>query len=81
MEDLRRPANGLVALVYGVQAHTRMVEADDRFFLMTDYQAPKRTHCRSKARREPAQWKTLVESGPNVIEDFGIVGGRILSRA
>jgi prolyl oligopeptidase len=77
IEDLRRPANGLVALVYGVQAHTRMVEADDRFFLMTDYQAPSGRIAEVKPGEEPAQWKTLVESGQNVIDDFGIVGGRI----
>lgn len=77
IEDLRRPSSGLVALVYGVQAHTRMVEADDRFFLLTDYQAPSGRIAEVKPGEQPAQWKTLVESGPNVIDDFGIVGGRI----
>ena len=40
VKDLRKPDSEIVPLVYGVEAHTSAINTGDRFFLMTDYQAP-----------------------------------------
>jgi prolyl oligopeptidase len=77
VKDLRKPGSELVPLVYGVEAHTSMIEADDRFFLQTDYQAANGRIAEVTAGEQAAQWKTVIPDGKDVIDNFSIVGGRI----
>jgi prolyl oligopeptidase len=77
VKDLRQPRGELVPLVYGVEAHIRMREAADRFFLMTDYQAANGRITEVTPGEPAAQWKTLVAAGNDVIDDFSIVGGKL----
>ena len=77
VKDLRKPGSQLEPLVYGVEAHTRMDEADDRFFLMTDYQAANGRIAEVTPGSDAAQWKTLIPDGKDVIDSFSIVGGKL----
>ena len=77
IKDLRSPGGEIVPLVYGLEAHTRMEETNDRFFLMTDYQAANGRIAEVTPGDQPAQWKTLIDEGKDVIDDLSIVGGKI----
>ncbi len=77
IKDLRKPGSELAPLVYGVEAHTSMSEANDRFFLMTDYQAANGRIAEVTPGAAAAQWKTLVPAGNDVIDSFSIVGGKL----
>jgi prolyl oligopeptidase len=77
IRDLRKPGSELTALVYGVEAHTSMAEADDRFFVMTDYQAANGRIAEVIPGSDAAQWKTLIPEGQDVIDNFSIVGGKL----
>jgi prolyl oligopeptidase len=77
IRDLRQPGSAFLPLVYGVEAHVRMIDAGDRFFLLTDYQAPNSRIVEAFPGKDAAAWKTLVLQGRDVIDDFSIVGGRL----
>ncbi|WP_229741069.1 prolyl oligopeptidase family serine peptidase [Silvibacterium dinghuense] len=77
VRDLRKPGSELVPLVYGVEAHTSMAEANDRFFLMTDYEAANGRIAEVKPGETAAQWKTLIPAGKDVIDSFSIAGGKL----
>ncbi len=77
VKDLRRPDSAFTPLVYGVEAHMAAVEANDRFFVRTDYQAPNSRIVTLAPGDAPAAWETVVAEGPDVIEGFSIVGGRM----
>ncbi len=77
VKDLRQEGSSFVPLVYGVEAHMVAVEAEDRFFVKTDYQAPNGRVVELRPGDAPAQWKTAVPEGKDVIDDVSIAGGRI----
>ena len=77
VRDLRKPGSDFTPLVYGVEAHFRMSEASDRFFLMTDYQAANGRIAEATPGSDAAQWKTLIPEGKDVIDSFSIVGGKL----
>jgi len=77
VKDLRAPNSELKPLVYGIEAHTRMEETGDRFFLMTDYRAANGRIAEVIPGSDASQWKTLIPDGKDVIDNFSIVGGRI----
>jgi len=77
VEDLRKPESDFVPLVYGVDGHTRAENIGDRFFLMTDAQAPNGRIVEAVPGEEPSQWKPVIAEGRNVIDSFSIVGGKL----
>ncbi len=77
VRDLRKPDSPFVPLVYGVEAHVRLADAGDRFFVMTDYRAPNSRIAEVFPNSKPADWKTIVPEGKDVIDDFSIVGGKL----
>jgi prolyl oligopeptidase len=77
IKDLRKPGSELVPLVYGVEAHTSMEEANDRFYLMTDYEAANGRIAEVVPGMDAAQWKTIIPAGKDVIDSFSIVGGKL----
>jgi prolyl oligopeptidase len=85
IRDLRKPDAGFTPLVYNVQAHVRLLNSGDRFFLMTDYEAPNTRIVEVKpgpdsspdSSPDPAAWHTIVPEGHDVIADSSIVGGRL----
>ena len=77
LRDLRRPDSPLVPLVVGVKAHVRMIDAGDRFFLLTDDQAPNGRIVEAFPGKDPSAWKTIIPQGKDVIDSFSIVGGKM----
>jgi len=77
VKDLRQPNSDFQTLVYGVEAHVRVIDAGDRFFLMTDYQAPNTRIAEATPGAEPSAWKTIVPEGKEVIASYSIVGGKL----
>ncbi len=77
VKDLRKPDADFVPLVYNVQAHVRVLAADDRFFLMTDYEAPNTRIVEATPGAEPSSWKTIVPEGKDVIDGYSIVGDKL----
>ncbi|MGA7523235.1 MAG: prolyl oligopeptidase family serine peptidase [Acidobacteriaceae bacterium] len=77
LRDLRQPGSSFVPLVYGVEAHVRMIDAGDRFFLLTDYQAPNSRIVEAFPGKDAAAWKPIIPQGTDVIDNFSIVGGRL----
>ncbi len=77
VKDLRNPDSDFVPLVYGVEAHVRVIDSGDRFFLMTDYQAPNTRIVEATPGADPSAWKTIVPEGKEVIDSYSIVGGKL----
>ena len=77
VKDLRKPNADFVPLVYGVEAHFRLLTANDRFFLMTDYEAPNSRIVEATPGSESSSWKTIVPEGKDVIDGCSIVGGTL----
>ncbi len=77
IKDLRKPASDFVPLVYGVEAHVRVIDSGDRFFLMTDFEAPNTRIAEAFPGQEASAWKTIVPEGKEVIAGYSIVGGKL----
>ncbi|HUB20748.1 MAG TPA: hypothetical protein VL990_19065, partial [Acidobacteriaceae bacterium] len=77
VKDLRKPDSDFVPLVYNVQAHVRLLAAADRFFLMTDYEAPNTRIVEATPGSDASSWKTIVPEGKDVIDGCSIVGGKL----
>jgi prolyl oligopeptidase len=77
VKDLRKPESDFVPLVYGVEGHTRADNVDDRFFLMTDSQAPNGRIVEAVPGGEPSQWKPVIGEGKDVIDTFSVAGGKL----
>ncbi|HVT98139.1 MAG TPA: hypothetical protein VHE33_11590, partial [Acidobacteriaceae bacterium] len=77
VKDLRKTSADFVPLVYNVEAHVRVLEAADRFFLMTDYEAPNTRIAEATPGSEASAWKTIVPEGKEVIDSYSIVGGKL----
>ena len=77
VKDLRSAQSQFVPLVYGIEAHMSAAEANDRFFVLTDLDAPKGRIEEIRPGQEPTAWKTTVPEGADVIDSFSIVGGRL----
>jgi prolyl oligopeptidase len=77
VKDLRKPGSDFVPLVYGVQAHVRVIDAGDRFFLLTDYQAPNSRIVEAFPGSGASAWKTIVPEGNEVISSYSIVGNKL----
>jgi prolyl oligopeptidase len=82
VHDLRKPGSDLRPLIYGVEAHTHAEEADDRFFVQTDYKAPNGrivevTPQTGSSPQDPSAWKTLVPEDQDVVDNFSIAGGKM----
>lgn len=77
VKDLRKPGSPIVPLVYGVKAHNSVLDCGDRFFVQTDYKAPHGRIVEVKPGEKPADWKTVVPEGADVISSDSIVGGKL----
>lgn len=79
IKDLRKPGTDFIPLVYNVEAHVRMEEVNDRFFLMTDYQAANGRIVELAPGQQASEWKTVIGEGKDVIDSFSVVGEKIFA--
>jgi len=73
-------AGGAVrSVVKGIDAHFRPEFAGDRLILQTDWQAPTgRIVEVDLADPAPERWREIVPAAPDAIQEFAIVGGKLL---
>jgi prolyl oligopeptidase len=75
--DLTKPGSFFEVLVWGLDSRFTAIRARGAWYVKTDYQAPKGQILRADPGILPDAWKTIVPEGPDVIDDFSIVGGKI----
>jgi prolyl oligopeptidase len=75
--DLTRPGTPFDLLVWGLDSRFSAIYAKGGWYVKTDYKAPKGRILKADPGILPDVWKTIVPEGPDVIEDFNIVGGKI----
>lgn len=79
--DLTRPDRPFEVLVWGIDSRFSVIRANDAWYVRTDYHAP--NGCILKAYPDgimPDAWDKVVPEGPDVIEDFSIVGSKLYVR-
>jgi prolyl oligopeptidase len=76
--DLSKPGAPFELLVWGIDAHFSAVYAKGAWYVRTDYQAPNGRILRADPGGiMPEAWATVVPEGPDAIDDFSIVGGKL----
>jgi len=75
--DLTKAGSFFEILVWGLDSRFAATYAKGAWIVKTDYHAPKGQILRADPGIMPDVWKTIVPEGPDVIEEFSIVGGKI----
>jgi prolyl oligopeptidase len=75
--DLTKPGSPFEVLVWGLDSRFSAIYARGAWYVKTDYKAPKGIILRADPGILPDVWKTIVPEGPDVIDDWSIVGGKI----
>jgi prolyl oligopeptidase len=75
--DLTRPASFFNILVWGLDSSFSAIWARGAWYVGTDYQSPRGRILKADPGIMPDVWKTIVPEGPEAIEDFAIVGGKL----
>jgi prolyl oligopeptidase len=75
--DLTKPNSYFEILVWGLDSRFETIYAKGAWYVKTDYQAPKGQILRADPGIMPDAWKTIVPEGPDVIEEFSILGGKL----
>jgi prolyl oligopeptidase len=75
--DLTKPGSPFEVLVWGLDSRFEANYAKGAWFVKTDYQSPKGRILKADPGVLPDAWKTIVPEGPDVINGWAIVGGKI----
>jgi prolyl oligopeptidase len=75
--NLTKPGSFFEILVWGLESRFETIYARGAWYVKTDYQAPKGQILRADPGIMPEAWKRIVPEGPDVIDEFSIVGGKI----
>jgi prolyl oligopeptidase len=75
--DLSKPDSPFQILVWGVDSRFSAIYARDAWFVQTDYKAPKGRILKAIPGASPDAWKTIVPEGPDVLDNWSIVGGKL----
>jgi len=75
--DLTKPGSPFEVLVWGLDSRFNATYAKGEFYVKTDYKSPKGRILKADPGIMPDVWKTIVPEGPDVIDDWSIVGGKI----
>ena len=75
--NLTKPGSFFEILVWGLDSRFDAIYARGAWYVKTDYQAQKGQILRGDPGILPDAWKTIVPEGPDVIEEFSIVGGKL----
>jgi prolyl oligopeptidase len=76
--DLTKPGSPFNIIVWGIDSRFAAIHAGNGWYVKTDYHAP--NGCILKADLGgimPEVWTKIVPEGPDVIDDFSIVGSKI----
>ncbi len=75
--DLTKPNSPFDVLVWGLDSRFDSTYFKGAWYVKTDYQSPKGRILKADPGILPDVWKTIVPEGPDVIDDWSIVGGKI----
>jgi prolyl oligopeptidase len=75
--DLTKKDAPFDVLVWGLDSRFETIYAKGAWYVKTDYKAPNGVIFKADPGIMPDVWKTIVPEGPNVIDQWSIVGGRI----
>jgi prolyl oligopeptidase len=75
--DLTKANSTFEVLVWGLDSRFHAIYAKGAWYVKTDYQAPKGKILKADPGVLPDVWKTIVPEGPDVIDAWSIVGGKI----
>ena len=75
--DLAKPGSPFDVLVWGLDSRFDATYAKGAWYVKTDYNSPKGRILRADPGIMPDVWKTIVPEGPDVIDGWSIVGGKI----
>jgi len=74
IKDLRAPNSSILPLVYGIDNRFSALADGDTFYVRTDYRAPNGRVLQAELGKSPADWKTIIPEGNDVLEQANIVG-------
>jgi prolyl oligopeptidase len=75
--DLTKPGSPFEVLVWGLNSRFAAIYARGAWVVKTDYKAPRGRILEGIPGTPPDAWKTIVPEGPDVIDEWSIVGGKI----
>ncbi len=75
--DLSKPHSPFNVLVCGLDSRFHAIWARGAWYVKTDYQSPKGRILKADPGILPEVWKTIVAEGPDVIDAWSIVGGKL----
>jgi prolyl oligopeptidase len=75
--DLTKPGSPFEVLVWGLDSRFDAVYTEGAWYVKTDYKASKGRILKADPGIMPDVWKTVVPEGPDVIDAWSIVGGKI----
>ena len=75
--DLSKPGSPFEVLIWGLDSRFSAIEAKGAWYVKTDYHAPNGCILKADPGIMPDAWQTIVPEGPNVIDEWSIVGGKI----
>ncbi len=75
--DLSKPGSPFDVLVWTLDSRFESIYAHNTWFVKTDYNAPNGKILAAEPGVMPEAWKTIVPEGPDVIESWNIVGGKL----
>jgi prolyl oligopeptidase len=75
--DLTKPGLPFDVLIWGQDSRFAATYAKGAWYVKTDYHAPNGCILKADPGIMPEAWKTIVPEGPNAIDEWSIVGGKI----
>ncbi len=75
--DLTKPHSFFEVLTWGIEARFSTIEDHGQWYVLTDYKAPNGCIYRAYPGIMPEAWDVVVPQGPDPIQDFTIVGGKL----
>jgi len=75
--DLTKPDSFFDILIWGVDSRFNADEYQGAWYVKTDYHSPNGRIMKADPGVMPEAWATVVPEGPDAIDSFNIVGGKI----
>jgi prolyl oligopeptidase len=75
--DLTKPGAYFDILVWGLDSRFSAIYASGAWYVRTDYQAPNGRILKADPGILPDEWRAIVPEGPEPIENFSVVGGKL----
>jgi prolyl oligopeptidase len=75
--DLTKPGSPFDVLIWGLDSRFSAIYAKGAWYVKTDYHAPNGCIMKADPGIMPDAWKSIVAEGPDAINDWSIVGGKI----